>query len=264
MDSKIMKLISQLTFSFILLTTLHAFGASKMTTHVFVGKMNNKYEIHMRLNIEGNKITGSYYYTSTFIPIYLEGTKNGSSVTLTEKVNDTITGTFKGSFVNNLFKGNWTNDAGKKLAFSLIKKEWIAPDTDNISGTYTISMSKSEEKEAGIPKGESGYSGTVSIQLLASNKIGFCINYVKGYPGYHIGNIQGIAIPAENGKYTYSQDLAYSEPNQPCQLEFLFKNGKLELVQNSGDSACGFGAGVYVDGTYKKQSKTLDILNCLY
>jgi hypothetical protein len=264
MDNKKTVQFRQLIMMMLMLLSCTAIAAPKKTTNVFVGKMNNRYEIHMRLDVEGSKVTGSYYYTSTFIPIYLEGTRNGNSVTLTEKVNDSITGTFKGSMVNNLYKGNWTTQSGKKLAFSLIKKDWIAPDTDNISGTYTYGMSKAEEKEAELPKGESGYSGTVSVMLQPDNKLGFCINYTKGYPNYNLGQLQGIAVPEGDGVYRYTKTMDYAEADQPCDITFSVKSGKLEIEQKTSDASCGFGAGVYVGGVYKKQSKTLDILNCLY
>ncbi len=246
----------------ILLSSVSFAASKKPVTVILIGKMNNKFEVHMKLTIDATKVKGSYYYTSSFKPIDLEGTRNGNTITLTEKVNDSITGTFKGKMLNNLFKGEWSNASGKELSFSLINKEWVAEDADNISGTYKLGMSKEDAKTAAIPKGETGYSGNATILLFANKKIGFCISYTKGYPGYHIGEIQGTATLTADGVYTYSESL--DETNKPCQLTFTFKNKKLEILQSSDDSSCGFGAFVDISGTYKKEGKAVNLESCLY
>lgn len=246
----------------IVLTSFSYAASKKPVTVILIGKMNNKYEIHMKLTIEAAKVKGSYYYSSSFKPIDLEGTRSGNTITLNEKVNDTITGTFKGKMLNNLYKGDWSNTSGKELSFSLINKEWIAEDADNISGTYSLGMSKEEAKGAAIPKGEKGYGGKATVMLFSNKKIGFCISYTKGYPGYHIGEIQGTASPSADGVYTYSESL--NTGDKPCQLAFTFKNKKLELLQSSDDGSCGFGAFVNISGTYKKEGKAVNLENCLY
>ncbi len=246
----------------ILLTSISYAASKKPLTVILIGKMNNKYEIHMKLTIDASKVQGLYYYTSSFKPIGLEGTRNGNIITLNEKVNDSTTGTFKGKLLNNLYKGEWSNAGGKELSFSLINKEWIAEDADNISGTYTLGMSKEEVKEAAIPKGERGYGGKATVMLFSNKKIGFCISYTNGYPGYHIGEIQGTASPGADGVYTFSDSL--NTGDKPCQLSFTFKNKKLELLQSSDDSSCGFGAFINISGTYKKEEKAVNLENCLF
>lgn len=42
----------------------------------------------------------------------------------------------------------------------------------------------------------------------------------------------------------------------PCTFRFAFKGESLELVQDGGDSDCGFGMGVYAGGTYTRTDKT--------
>jgi hypothetical protein len=66
----------------IVLTSFSYAASKKPVTVILIGKMNNKYEIHMKLTIEAAKVKGSYYYSSSFKPIDLEGTRSGNTITL--------------------------------------------------------------------------------------------------------------------------------------------------------------------------------------
>lgn len=93
-----------------------------------------KYPIKMKLtfNTSTRSVSGWYYYSSKGAKskIQLSGSMNGDPVgnvvtlTLKEKVNGKVTGTFSGDFSISFggyceYIGTWTSPAGKRLSFNL-------------------------------------------------------------------------------------------------------------------------------------------------
>lgn len=122
-------------FAFIALIAAVSFAipANAFTTDVMDGKIGN-YKIKMQLTVHdySNKITGWYYYKSKGPKnkIQLSGYGNleeEDGVTLTEKVNGKVTGTFRGTlwtgYMNPVhtfgYFGTWTSPTGKTLEFDL-------------------------------------------------------------------------------------------------------------------------------------------------
>ncbi|HEX2684076.1 MAG TPA: hypothetical protein VHL77_09100, partial [Ferruginibacter sp.] len=94
-----------------------------------------------------------------------------------------------------------------------------------------------------------GNRGDLIILKADSGKYKFWLYTNKGWPNYHSGSMDGfIEIKDNKAVYKVQQDFAET----PCVVTFTFKNGAVEIEQDGSDGVCGLGAGVYLDGTYKK------------
>lgn len=98
---------------------------TNISTGVYKGTIRGDLKITMSLS--GNNTLSGYYYYESQGPdkkIKLTGQRNGANVTLTESVNDKITGTFDLQFAadGNSASGSWIGSKGQKLAVSLKKQ----------------------------------------------------------------------------------------------------------------------------------------------
>lgn len=90
---------------------------------LFKGLIDNQYPATMSIDINGNSVTGSYYYDKYKSPIPLAGevssNEDGDKImTLTETNNGEMTGQFIGTWNGDLFSGSWISaDGEKELTF---------------------------------------------------------------------------------------------------------------------------------------------------
>lgn len=88
----------------------------------YVGTINNKYRVQMKLTRKGNDISGMYYYEKTGLDIPLRGIVNpDESVAIDEYNND---GELQASFIGKLaadfsLQGQWSKLNGKPMPFML-------------------------------------------------------------------------------------------------------------------------------------------------
>jgi hypothetical protein len=98
---------------------------ANVSTFIYKGTIRGDLKITMTLT-GNNTVSGHYYYESQGPEkkIKLTGKRNGVNVTLTESVNDKITGTFDLLFSadGSSASGTWTGPKGQKLAVSLKKQ----------------------------------------------------------------------------------------------------------------------------------------------
>jgi len=92
----------------------------------FEGKIDQKIEIVMELNIHDDVVNGKYYYKKVQNEILVNGTISNGQISLMEyTVNGKNTGKFEGKLVGTEFKGIWKNveKPGTNLTFLLVSKE---------------------------------------------------------------------------------------------------------------------------------------------
>lgn len=109
-------------------------------------------------------------------------------------------------------------------------------DSPSITGTYSFK--------------EEGDSGCVlKAQKLSGDKLRFELNCERGAPSYN----SGLAL----GKITIKDNVAsyVREVSGRCVITFKFKENSVHVTQEGMGVYCGFGMGVYVDGTYLRDKK---------
>jgi hypothetical protein len=96
----------------------------------------------------------------------------------------------------------------------------------------------------------------LAIDQAPDNKSSFGLECNRGAPSYNSGVLEG-GITIKNGKAVYRT----TEFAGVCEIKFTFTKNSVSLAQKGSDSDCGFGHGVYCDGTYilqKQLRKKLD------
>ncbi len=79
---------------------------------VYKGTINDKYGIVMKLSVDEDNVSGSYYYTSKNKAISLSGTQTGDAISLTETTDGKETGRFVGTMTDNEISGTWMSADG--------------------------------------------------------------------------------------------------------------------------------------------------------
>lgn len=93
--------------------------------NTYTGKINDKYEIVMKVEKSESYLTGTYKYKGKDQTIYLRlKSKKGNSYVLEEYIYNengtSITGFFEGTFNDNIFSGKWfSTDRSKSFPFSV-------------------------------------------------------------------------------------------------------------------------------------------------
>jgi len=118
--------------------------------------------------------------------------------------------------------------------------------TTNPTGSYTN----------GNQDGEEG-GGYLAIEVLDDDSLKFELDINGGAPNYPSGTITGkMAIADDVATFVMSEfDDIETEEADECKITFTFSGKEVIVKQVSGtEFVCGFGKGVYANGTYTKQS----------
>jgi hypothetical protein len=96
-----------------------------------------------------------------------------------------------------------------------------------------------------------GYSGTIKVLLLDTNKILVSFYVCKGAPSYNSGSFVDTLNYSKN-QAVYRGDTTIADFT--CRLTFLFtpKGIDAELFSDNPNWACGFGHAVDAQGFYKR------------
>ncbi|MBL7974611.1 MAG: hypothetical protein JNJ85_06845, partial [Candidatus Kapabacteria bacterium] len=102
----------------------------------YVGAINNKYRVQMKLTRKGSELSGMYYYEKQGIDIPLRGTMNpDESFTLDEF---TVDGELQGTFVGKLaadfsLSGTWSKPGGTPMPFTVkVSRKQVQRDKEYI------------------------------------------------------------------------------------------------------------------------------------
>ena len=85
----------------------------------------------------------------------------------------------------------------------------------------------------------------------------FQLQLSRGAPSYNMGFLEG-SLKIDDGRATYQS------PDGECTITFAFARDTVEVNQERGDDFdCGFGHGVYANGTYRRTSRKKPKLDLL-
>jgi hypothetical protein len=201
----------------------------------FHGFLENGKEIEMVLvNWGDGFLSGQYLYTQTGIPIELSGEMlDTSTFELIESHDFKDTGSFRGKFTGlSSIAGQWSNpDKTVRYSFDLTEAPSLA-DVEHWAGNWHLN--------------EIWDNGTLMIGNVTRDSFDFALNVLRSG---HIGTIQGRA--AVHG--TQASFLQREYEDEACSIRFEHHGDFIEIIQNSSNFACGFGARAYVGGKYENK-----------
>ncbi len=120
----------------------------------------------------------------------------------------------------------------------------------NYSGEYGYSY----KPQGKAPKefANEGAQGNLGLLKIDENVYRFWLDINKGWPSYNMGEATGtITIKGDSAVY----DNSYENAKSKCLLHFYFKKDKVVLTADAVSFDCGFGNGVYADGSYMRKKK---------
>jgi hypothetical protein len=98
------------------------------------------------------------------------------------------------------------------------------------------------------------------ITLEPFDKIHFELFCTVGAPSYNMGYVIATILETDNiAVYSHYSELA----NESCNIVFTFLPDGVNVSQLGEDFTCGFGHGVYANGTYLRMSRDIPKLGCL-
>ncbi len=125
------------------------------------------------------------------------------------------------------------------VLFSLILTSFHSSNIPNLQGTFAVNCGKKT----------TAYQ-QLAIHYTPGRKILFYFEGSTGKPAYNTGSEYGrLSLNKKTGNYEYIP----KDTVEDCNLEFVKKGDKIIIKTLHGD--CGFGHGVYADGTYQQTSK---------
>lgn len=98
---------------------------------------------------------------------------------------------------------------------------------------------------------EKGRIGTVTVYTENKDSALFYVDVNRGAPSYNMGLMLG-KVKLENGYGIYEHQDEYSDGG--CKFSLKFKPNELTITTLENQDECGFGHGVYIDGTYTRTS----------
>jgi hypothetical protein len=138
----------------------------------FAGNINNKTEIEMKLNRQGDSLSGSYVYKRIGVDIPIKGTISGQHFLIKEYggKDGSQTGFFEGDFASaGEISGNWSNASGDKvMVFSLREK---ATTVSGATPTQSASSTSPTPASTSAPSQPAQTTTKVETGQLTTDKV---------------------------------------------------------------------------------------------
>jgi hypothetical protein len=251
-------------FLFIIVTVISI--TNGLGQSYFGGKIGT-YDIELSLErLPGlDSVIGKYNYAEKTSSLQLKGSLLPENVIyLVESVDEKETGFFYLYFHGQNISGYWTNGdnhydvnlnykSGKTDleptlpqihdSINMLSIEGMYDQTESVIDLYDIDNHN-------FTFGTNG--GSIAVSNARGDSCLITFDLVCG-PTYHIATFGGYAHLTGFRVYEFNKPL-YGD--SPCQLKFVFQNGRMILEQNSSPSDCGFGARAYTGGLFTKVSNT--------
>jgi len=212
----------------------------------YVGAMKDNIDIHMRLRIQDDIITGSYYYGTVRVDLPLSGTiDKARQVEIIEyDANGKSTGTFMGRFVSeDRLEGVWNNEKikyfskGRNVYPFYMEKENESGDTKQktLGGKNKALWEGNWNR---INSDRSANSG-VEISFATNNSFWFELH---GQNAGQTSRITGVAVIKEVG--------AVFTDSKGVEITFILQDGRLTITTTKDKSGDG---NIDLNGSYARE-----------
>ncbi|QNL47818.1 hypothetical protein H8S90_13410 [Olivibacter sp. SDN3] len=106
------------------------------------------------------------------------------------------------------------------------------------------------------PGADKGRTGTMTVFPNDNKTLLFGIDLSVGPPSYNMGALFDTLTVDESGHLAiFENDKGYGDKG--CKWEVMFHGDSLTIKTLNGANECGFGNGVYADGTYRLIDRNL-------
>jgi len=99
---------------------------------------------------------------------------------------------------------------------------------------------------------DSGKVGHLLLHPISKDKYEFSLKLNRGKPSYNSGHLYGV-ITFKGSVASFISD-EFEFKSKICELKFSHNNESIVISTENSNNRCGFGFGVYADGTYSKTS----------
>ncbi len=134
-----------------------------------VGSIGGKLAVQMELHIEGEQVSGLYWYETMGTPLELAGTFADGRMQLAERTGDgKATGSWVGDFnpLNPTWKGKWTSaDRTKSSAFELAAVAEIVTTEEMRMGFIKVHVARP------VFNGAAKHRGLQDVQAVVDNEV---------------------------------------------------------------------------------------------
>jgi|AGTN01.2.fsa_nt_gi hypothetical protein len=133
------------------------------------GSIDNRFAIDMNLTITGNKVSGTYKYSTSKSPLSLDGTIDGGTlIRATEKDKGKVTGSFSGRLVGDKrLVGAWCNPKKTKFMPLIVASATVPNALDNGKDGIIITH---QTKKIAKPKGSMPSDSAIVTFPIVSEK----------------------------------------------------------------------------------------------
>ncbi len=206
----------------------------------FEGAIAGKHPILMNIIYWGDgEISGWYYYERSGRRIELQGEVDEyNRFELREYAERDHTGTFTGLFTGPThLEGLWIDPANnKELSFSVSALK-NGPDEQGWTGDWYLN--------------DAWDGGRLIIGNVSRDSFDFALFVLRSG---HLGQVTGTA--AFDGATAVFADQLYSQT--PCRLTFEHGNTFVQITQQTGAMACGFGMRAHANGRFEAEARIIE------
>jgi hypothetical protein len=123
--------------------------------------------------------------------------------------------------------------------------------TGKYSFNKKVNFYATDENQPNKSELNQGANGILILYKIDTNQYKFWLNVSRGWPSFNYGELDGL-LNVQINKALFFNKIAFGEKS--CGVQFIFLKNTIDVKEVDTARNCGFGAFVYADGKYKKQT----------